>query len=61
MADETVVTFLISQEKYEYLKIVLNNHKDFLYKLGIAEPLKNNLIKDMHIIRSILETGRKEK
>ncbi len=60
MADETVITFQIPGDKYKYLQTVLNNHKDFLHRLGVSDVIKNELVRDMHIIRSILETGRKE-
>jgi len=61
MADDTIITFKIPEEKYKYLNIVLNNHKDFLHRLGVSDIIKTELVRDIHIIRSILETGRKEK
>jgi hypothetical protein len=60
VGDNTVVTLVIAGDKYNYLKNVLRDHKDFISKLGVAEVVKENLAKDMHIVRTILETGEKK-
>jgi hypothetical protein len=59
MANTAVVNLTIPEDKYKYLKLVLDNHKDFLHKVKMPELAKDSLIKDTHIIRTILETGEK--
>ena len=60
MGNDTVVTLVISQSKINYLKAVLNNHKDFLYRLDVSEFVRDSLIKDVHIIKTIIESAKHE-
>ena len=56
---EPVVTIIMPQGKFEYLKSVLSGHKDFIHKLGIPALVKDSLIKDTHIISTLIITNKK--
>lgn len=57
--DEPNITITIPEGKFEFLKSTLNSHKDFIHRLGISEVLKDSLIRDTHIIKTIIDTGKK--
>ena len=56
---EPNITIVIPQGKFEYLKTVLSNHKDFIHKLGVSDLVKDSLIKDTHIIGTMINTNKK--
>lgn len=49
------VTLEIELHEYKYIAATARRHKDTIRKIGINELLKNDLIKDINIITSILE------
>jgi len=49
---ENIVTLNIPEGKYKYLKSTLEAHKNLL-------PVKQTLIEDVQIIRTIINTGEK--
>jgi hypothetical protein len=57
MDKQVIIT--MSEGKFEYLKSTLNNHKDFIHRLGMPEVIKDSLIKDTHIINTLLTTNTK--
>jgi hypothetical protein len=56
---EPKIRIILPKGEYDYLNDVLEGHKDTLHKLGINEGFKNSLIKDVHIIRSIIHKTEK--
>jgi hypothetical protein len=49
------VTLEIDLHTYKHLAQVICNHREFICRLKINELVKKSLIKDMDIIRRILE------
>ena len=45
---------------YCILAKILCNNISLIYKLGISQPLKDELLRDMRTIRTILEKSEKE-
>jgi hypothetical protein len=60
MSNEPLITIVIPQGKFEYLKSTLSNHKGFIHKLGVPELVKDSLIKDAQIIETIITSNTKK-
>ena len=56
---EPTVTIIIPQGKFEYLKSTLISHQGLIHKLGVSDIVKDSLIKDTQIIKTIIETNKK--
>jgi len=56
---ENIVTLNIPEGKYKYLKSTLEAHKNLLHLLSLVKPVKQTLIEDVQIIRTIINTGEK--
>jgi hypothetical protein len=57
-SDEKIV-LEIPKDKFSYLNSILTSHKEFLHKLGINKAIKDNLVRDVHIVKNIIETSKK--
>ena len=56
---EPKVTLVMPEGKYEFLKNVISGHKDFIHKLGVKPLVKDSLMKDAHIIGTIISSAKK--
>ena len=45
----------IDLHEYKRLALVIRDHKSMLYKLSMHELIRRDLVRDMDILRSILE------
>ena len=45
----------IEPHEYKMIAHTLRNHRDMVHKLGINDLLKKDLLKDTHIVTTILE------
>jgi hypothetical protein len=59
MTAEPLITIIMPQGKFEYLKSTLSSHQSFIHKLGVPELIRDSLIKDTQIIKTIIETNKK--
>lgn len=55
---EEMITIKLPKEKYQFLVKTINSHRGLIEKLGVNLLIKQSLIKDMQIVRSILEANR---
>lgn len=51
---EETITIKLPKEKYQFLMKTINSHRGLIEKLGVNLLIKQSLIKDMQILRSIL-------
>jgi hypothetical protein len=47
----------IDLHEYKRLALAIRDHKSMLYKLKMHELIRRDLVRDMDIIRGILENG----
>jgi hypothetical protein len=58
--NDSLITIVIPQYKFVHLNYILNIHRDFIDRLEMPDIIKDSLIKDVHTIRTIINTGKKE-
>ena len=54
MDADTKISLSIDLHEYKFLANTLSEHKGLLHRLGINDVLKKELLKDVHIIATIL-------
>ena len=47
----------IELHEYKRLALMIRDHKSMLYKLSMHELIRRDLVRDMDVIRGILENG----
>lgn len=52
------ITITIPREKYQFLIKTVESHRGLLEKLGVNPLVKQSLVKDVQIIRTILGVHR---
>ena len=50
---------ILSGEKFEQLKSVLNQHRDFIHTISMPDLVKKSLVCDMQKVTTILGTAKK--
>lgn len=53
------ISLSIEKDEYAFLNVMLNSHQNFLHRLGLPDALKQSLIKDVHIIKTILKKSER--
>lgn len=54
------IEIAITKDKYQFLVKTLDSHQGFLKKLGVGSLIKDSLVRDVHVIKSIIQGGVKK-
>ena len=51
---------ILSGEKFEQLKAIISHHREFIYKIGMPDVVKESLVCDMQKVNTILGTAKRK-